>query len=305
MRFLISRKTGFTPEMNAKLEALGFELDYVPEPECAHPEMDFSDVVAVLCYRFFNYNDISRFPSLKYIHTTSAGLDHMPMDYIREHGIALYNAGGVYSVPMAEFALGGVLEIYKNAPRFWRNQAQHLWKQGGKNRELGGKNVLVVGAGSIGTEVAKRFSLMGCRVTGVRRHPAPAEFYENVVSDAQLDEVLPEADIVILTVPLTPETRHMMNAERIAKMKDSSVLVNVCRGAVVDTDALIEALRSKKLYGAAIDVTEQEPLPEDSPLWELDNIILTPHFSFNGEFNPLRMFDLVYKDTKHWLETQK
>jgi len=305
MRFLITRKTGFTPEMNQQLTDLGFELDFIDEPECAHPEMDFSDVEAVFCYRFFNYNDISRFPALRYIHTTSAGLDHMPMGYIREHNIALYNAGGVYSIPMAEFALGGVLQIYKNAPRFRRQQTAHLWKQGGKNRELGGKNVCVIGAGSIGTEVAKRFTLLGCHVTGVRRHPAPAEFYENVVSNDKLDEVLTSADIVILTVPLTPESRHLLDRERFAKMKDGAVLVNVSRGAVVDTEALYEALQSKKLYGAAIDVFEEEPLPSDSPLWDLENIIITPHFSFNGEYNPIRMFDCLYRDTKAWVESQK
>lgn len=305
MRFLITMNTGFTPEMIRKLEDLGFEVEYVDPPERVREDIDFSDVVGILCYRFFNYNDIRKFPALRYIHTTSAGLDHMPMDYIAQKGIALYNAGGVYSVPMAEFALGGVLQIYKNGPRFRVNQEQHVWKQGGKNRELGGKNVCIVGAGSIGTETAKRFSAMGCRVTGLRRNPVPTPYYDEVLHIDRLDEVLHDADIVILTVPLSDETRHMFNAARFAAMKDSSVLVNISRGAVVETQALYDALVSRKLYGAAIDVFEQEPLPEDSPFWDLDNVIITPHFSFNGEYNPSRLFDLLYSDTKKWLKTQE
>ena len=305
MRFLITMKTGFSPEMNEKLAALGFEIDYLETPERARDDLDFSDVEALLCYRFLNYNDIRRFPALRYIHTTSAGLDHMPLDYIREKGIALYNAGGVYSIPMAEFALGGVLQLYKNAPRFRAQQTAHVWQQGGKNRELGGKNVCIVGAGSIGTETAKRFSAMGCRVTGLRRNPVPMPYFDEVLHIERLDACLPEADIVILTVPLSDETYHLFDAARFARMKDGAVCVNISRGAVVETQALCAALESKKLYGAVIDVTEEEPLPPDSPLWDLENAIITPHYSFNGEFNPQRMFELVYADTKKWLESQK
>lgn len=304
MRFLLAKTLGFTDEMVQKLEALGFEIVTLDGSEEQYYDQDFSDVDAVMCYRFFNFNDISRFPNLKYIHTTSAGLDHMPMDYIREHNIHLCNARGVYSVPMAEFALCGVLQIYKYAPRMRKQQDAHIWRQRGKMREMGGKRVCIVGAGSIGTETAKRFSAMGCHVTGLCRHPAPLPYFDEVLHVDQLDVLLPETDIVILTVPLTDETRHLFNAERFERMKDGSVLVNISRGAIVETEALVHALESKKLFGAVIDVFEQEPLPEDSPLWDLENIIVTPHFSYSGEYNVQRLFDLTYSDTVKWLESR-
>ncbi len=303
MKFLMARMDGYTPEMLQKLSALGFELLFLDGGEEKRCDRDFSDVDAVMCYQFFNYNDIRRFTSLKYIHTTSAGLDHMPMDYIREHGIRLCNAHDVYSVPMAEFALCGVLQVYRDAQRFHRLQTEHKWEKFGRNRELGGKKVCVIGAGSIGTETAKRFRAMGCVVTGLCRHPAPRPEYDAVEHADRLEDVLRESDIVISTVPLTDETRHMLNAARFARMKDGAVLVNMSRGAIVDTAALIDAMRSGKLFGAVIDVCEEEPLPPDSPLWDVENLILTPHYSFAGEYNTQRLFDLLYADTKEWVES--
>lgn len=303
MNFLMARSDGYTPEMLQKLSDLGFEIRFLDGPEEQRYDIDFSDIDAVMCYLFFNYNDIRRFTSLKYIHTTSAGLDHMPMDYIREHGIKLCNAHDVYSVPMAEFALGGVLQLYKDAPRFRRLQNEHTWCKEGRLRELGGKKVCIIGAGSIGTETARRFAAMGCIVTGLCRHPAPKPPYDAVVHIDRLDEVLREADIVISSVPLTDETRYLLNAARFACMKDGAVLVNMSRGPVVDTAALIGAMNSGKLSGAVIDVFEEEPLPPESPLWDIENLIVTPHYSFNGENNTQRLFDLLYADTKAWVES--
>ena len=303
MKFLMARSDGYTPEMLQKLAALGFELVFLDGGEDRHYDRDFSDIDAVMCYQFFNYNDIERFTSLKYIHTTSAGLDHMPMDYIRAHGIRLCNAHDVYSVPIAEFVLCGVLQLYKRAPFFRRCQAEHVWCKQQQLQELGGKNVCIIGAGSIGTETARMFQAMGCVVTGLCRHPAPKRHFDAVVHIDRLDKVLPDADVVISAVPLTAETRHLLCAERFACMKDGAVFVNISRGPVTDTEALINALQSGKLSGAVIDVTEEEPLPPDSPLWEIENLILTPHSSFAGEYNPKRLFELLYADTKEWVES--
>ena len=303
MKFLMARSDGYTPEMLQKLEALGFEILFLDGGEEKRYDMDFSDVDAVMCYVFFSYNDIRQFTSLKYIHTTSAGLDHMPMEYIREHNIRLCNAHDVYSVPIAEFVLGGVLQLYKDAPRLRELQRSHVWNKCSTLRELGGKKVCVIGAGSIGTEIAKRFTAMGCTVTGLCRHPAPKQHYDAVVHIDALDEVLPESDVVISAVPLSAETRHLLNGARFARMKDGAVFVNISRGGVVETEALLEALRSKKLFGALIDVFEEEPLPPDSPLWDVENLILTPHSSFAGEYNTQRLFDLLYADTKAWVES--
>ncbi len=297
---------GYTPEMLRALEGLGLELMFLPEREEQRYELDFSDVDIVVCYRFFNYNDLDAFPALKYIHTTSAGLDHMPLEELARRGVAVDNARGVYSAPMAEFALGGVLQLYKKAPLMRARQTQHIWKQDRHLRELGGKTVLLVGTGSIGTECAKRFSAMGCRVEGLCRHPKKdAPFFDAQHPIAELDAHLPDADVLILCVPLTDETRHLMDDGRFARMTPGAVLVNIARGPVVDTAALLRALDAGTLSGAVLDVFEEEPLSAVSPLWDRDDVIVTPHNSFNGDGNAQRMFDLIYKDTKKWLEQRR
>ena len=305
MRLLAAFNPGFTPEMFEAFRALGLEPVFLPGDEEAAYDLDFSDIDAVICYRFFCHNDIARFPKLKYIHTTSSGIDHMPLDYIREHGITLCNARGVYSVPMAEYALGGVLQLYKLMPLFYRRQKAHLWERSAEIRELGGRQVTLLGAGSVGTECARRFTAMGCRCVGLCRHPDPAaEFYAEQRSIGELDAVLPETDILLLTLPLTDETRGLMDARRFALLKDGAVLVNIARGPIVDAAAMLASLQSGRLSGAVVDVFDPEPLPPDSPLWDQANLILTPHNSFTGEHNPRRMFELIYKDTINWLKEE-
>ena len=304
MRMLMAHAQGFTQEMFDAFAAAGVEPVFLPGPEAQEYDMDFSDIDAVFCYRFFCYNDISRFPALKYIHTTSSGIDHMPLEYIRSHGIALDNARGVYSVPMAEFALGGVLQLYKSAERLRRQQQTHSWVMLETTRELPGRTVTILGAGSVGTECAKRFSAMGCRCIGLCRHPEPAAYFDEMRHVSELDGLLPETDILLLTLPLTDETRGMIDARRFALLKPGAVLVNIARGPVADSTALLEALRSGRLSGALCDVFDPEPLPPDSPLWDAENLIVTPHSSFIGEHNPQRMFELVYKDTVNWMNAQ-
>jgi len=310
MRILMARCAGFTPEMLEAIRKLGLEPVFLPG-ENGQPgdeektyDMDFSDIDAVICYRFFNYNDISRLPRLKYIHTTSHGIDHMPMDYIRSHGITLCDARGVYGVPMAEYALSAVLQLYKSAPLLSAQQRAHRWKHPAEVRELGGRQVTILGTGSVGTECAGRFTAMGCRCVGLCRHPGGmAAGFAQQRSIGELDAVLPETDILLITLPLTEETRGLMDARRFALLKEGAVLVNIARGPIVDEAAMLSALQSGRLSGAAADVFDVEPLPADSPLWDAPNLILTPHSSFIGEHNPQRFFDLVYRDTAAWLSS--
>ena len=309
MRILITKHPGFTAQMLESIRQLGLEPVFLPgedgrpgSEEKAY-DLDFSDIDAVICYRFFNYNDISRFPRLKYIHTTSHGLDHMPLDYIRSHGIRLCDARGVYGVPMAEYALSAVLQLYKDMPAFYEKQKAHVWVHPRLIRELGGRLVTLLGAGSVGSECAKRFSAMGCRCVGLCRHPADtAEGFDAQRHIGEMDALLPETDILLITLPLSGETRGLMDARRFALLKEGAVLVNIARGPIVDPAALLDALESGRLSGAAIDVFDEEPLPADSPLWDAPNLILTPHSSFIGEHDPQRFFELVYKNTVNWIK---
>lgn len=308
MKILLAYSRILPPEMAEAFRALGLESVFLPGedgrpgPEDRTYDLDFSDIDAVFCYRFFCYNDIARFPKLKYIHTTSHGIDHMPLDYIRAHGIRLCDARGVYGAPMAEYALGAVLQLYRAFPCFAAQQRAHVWQGLDGLRELSGRQVTILGAGSVGTECAQRFTAMGCRCVGLCRRPDPhAVHFAAQRSIDALDAVLPETDILLVALPLTDETRALMDARRLALLKEGAVLVNIARGPIVDAAALAAALRSGHISGAALDVVDPEPLPADSPLWDTPNLILTPHNSFVGEHNPRRMYELVYKDTVEWL----
>ena len=289
MKTLITGAFQATNEEYAMLEALGlditfhqFEKDKVETPE---------QYEAVICSGLFLYNDIKDFTNLKYIQLTSAGLNRVPVDYIREHGIELHNAAGVYAAPMAEWTLMRLLELYKNADKLFANRE---WIKDRTWRELGGKTACIVGFGAYGAEVAKRLKAFDVNVCVVNRSVKESAFVDEFYTMDKLNEVLSKADMVIMAIALTDETQHLMNAERFGIMKDGAVFVNATRGGVVDEVALVDALKNK-LVGAALDVFETEPLPDDSPLWQIDNLLISPHNSFVGENNHARLMNVVIR----------
>ena len=248
---------------------------------------DAAWVEGVVCNGLFLSHPIENFSNLRYIQLTSAGFDRVDMSYVTAHGIEIHNARGVYSIPMAEFALCGVLQLYKQAAFFRENQRQHLWEKHRGLSELCGKQVLIVGCGSVGNECAKRFAAFDCRVTGVDLFPREDSLYKAILPLEGINEALKLADVIVLTLPLTEQTKHLINDERLGLLKPTAVLVNIARGAIVDTEALLRHI--DYLGGAVLDVFEEEPLPESSPLWDKKNIILTPHNSFVGEGNLERL----------------
>ena len=226
-------------------------------------------------------------------------MDRVPMDYIKRRGIEVRNAAGVYSIPMAEYALWGVLGLYKQGCFFADNQSRHRWEKHRGLLELAGKTVCVIGCGSVGTECAKRFEAFGCKVLGIATAARTQAHFSAVQAMDSLPEVLPQADVVVLALPLTADTRGLFSADLLAKMKPGAILVNIARGAIVDTAALIDALKTH-LGGAVLDVFEEEPLGADSPLWDMENVILTPHNSFVGEGNHDRMMTILKDNVNLW-----
>ena len=196
---------------------------------------------------------------------------------------------------MTEFAISGVLQLYKQSRFFYENQKKSVWEKHRDVLELFGKTVCIVGCGNVGTECAKRFQVFGCKVIGVDLYPREDNAYEKIYSLASLDEALLQSDVVILTLPLTEETRYMINEQRFTKMKNGSVLVNIARGAVVDEQALLKAL-DEKLLGAVLDVFEEEPLSPNNALWEKENVIITPHNSFVGDGNEERLYQVILEN---------
>ncbi|MBQ1679226.1 MAG: D-2-hydroxyacid dehydrogenase [Oscillospiraceae bacterium] len=277
------------------LESKGHELAFLQQERDPLP-CDPAWVEGVVCNALFLHHSLDDFPRLRFIQLTSAGLDRVPLDRIRARGIHLCSARGVYSVPMAEFALAGVLGLCKQSRAFTDAQRERRWEKRRDLAELNGKTVTVLGCGSVGTECARRFAAFGCRVRGVDLYPAPNDAYEAVLPLGRLEELLSGTEVLVLTLPLTPETRHLIDAARLSLLPAGAILVNISRGAVVDEAALTDALTNGRLGGAVLDVFETEPLPADSPLWAMENVILTPHNSFVGGGNGARLAKLILEN---------
>ena len=296
MKMLITDLWEMTDQERAWLEGKGLELVEGPDEEF---QGDPSDIDIVACRMLFSHVPIEKFRSLKYLQIFFAGFDHLPMDYIKAHNIEFHNARDVYSIPIAEFGIGGVLSLYKQFRDFDREQKERAWNPRRSLGELYGKTVLIVGAGSIGAAFAERFRAFHCRMVGLARTAGERPFFDEVHAMDKLDELLPAADVVVLALPNNDQTQHIMNADRFAKMKPGAVLVNICRGAVVDEPALVKALQSGHLGGAVLDVFQTEPLPAESPLWAMENVIVAPHTSFGGEYNRERRMEVLMRNLEN------
>ncbi len=194
--------------------------------------------------------------------------------------VILTNATGAFGRPIAEYAFAAVFALMRRFHQYRDVQKESKWERQGDEMSPTGKRVLILGAGDIGTNAARLFKMMDCHITGVRRvvRDIPAEF-DAMITLEQVDQVLPEADIVICCMPHTPLTQGFMNRQRLELMKSTAIFVNVGRGTLVDHDALADILNAGKIYGAALDVTSPEPLPQDHPLWKCRNVMITPHVS--------------------------
>ncbi|MGB7284729.1 MAG: D-2-hydroxyacid dehydrogenase [Candidatus Acidiferrum sp.] len=223
---------------------------------------------------------------LKWIHSTAAGVAQLMYPELRDSGIVVTNPSGVFSTPMAEHTMGLLLALARNFPDSVHHQdrshwgQQDIWNKPQHLTELNGQVLLIVGFGSIGHELAKRARAFEMRVWGVTRSgKGDASLAEKIFPASQLEEALPHADYVVIAAPETAETRRMMGADQIARMKPGARLINVGRGSLLDETALIRALENGALGGAALDVTSVEPLPPGSPLWKAPNLFITPHTS--------------------------
>lgn len=291
MKLLITGAWQEAQKYFSKIESLGHEIVFLQYEKDQLP-CPYEWVEGVVGNNIFLYHPIERFSNLIYIQLTSAGLDRIPLEYANEHGIKLNNARHVYSVPMAEHVISGVLDLYRKRILFSQNQKAHKWEKIRNLKELQGQKVCILGCGSVGTECAKRFQAFDCIVIGIDINVRNRSYYQSIYGMDNMKKVVSESDIIVLTLPLTEQTKHMFNESLFYYVKDNAVIVNIARGALIDTDALINALKNK-LYGAVLDVFEEEPLNENSPLWDMENVIITPHNSFVGNHNAERLADLI------------
>ena len=244
-------------------------------------------------------------PRLRWIQGTSAGVGGL-VDRIglSKSPVVVTTASGVHARPLAEFAVLAILAFAKELPRLVRDQRDHRWQRYATD-ETAGKTVCVVGLGKIGREVARLARALDMRAVGtvrdVRGRLAEDLDVDRLLPTDRLDDLLPHADAVVLSCPLTPQTHHLLDARRLALLKPGAIVINVARGQVVDEAALIGALRSGRLGGAALDVFEQEPLSPDSPLWDLPNVLVSPHSASTVAAESSRIVDLFCENLRRYL----
>jgi len=256
---------------------------HLPDYDALPPELPDTDIFVGYSLRAQQLKDAKK---LKWVHSTAAGVAQLMYPELRDAGLLVTNPRGIFSVPMAEHTIGLLLALARNFPDSVRHQdrsrwgQQELWDKPQHLTELNGQVLLIVGFGSIGREIAKRARAFDLRVWGVTRSGnGDRTLAEKIVAAVQLPEVLPEADYVVIAAPETAETKHLFGAAQIGRMKRSARLINVGRGSLLDEGALVHALKSGALAGAALDVTSTEPLPAESPLWKAPNLLITPHTS--------------------------
>lgn len=247
---------------------------------------------------------LNRLPKLRWIQVFSAGVDHLALDQLEARGITLTNASGAHKIPMSEYAIGVMLQEVKHYISLYEQQKQSVWNQRLPFGELDGKTVSILGAGSIGQEIAKRAKVFGMHTIGVNRSGREADGIDQMYMQKDVDHALRQADFVILAAPLTKETYHWVNAEKLSQMKHDAVLINLGRGELIDEGALIDCLQEHAIKRAYLDVFQVEPLPVESPLWKLDNCVITPHISAISERYNERCLEIFIHNLQQYMNNE-
>ncbi len=242
-------------------------------------------------------------PNLRWIHSISAGVEHILFPALAGSDVILTNASGVFSVPIAETVLGYMLAVAKRFPAFFAQQQARCWRKL-PLRELRGLTVGIIGLGGIGSEVARLCRAFGMQVLGLQRTPRPNAYADEVLDGTHLHDLLARSDFVLISIPLTAATRGLIGAAELAAMRPDGWLINVARGPIVDERALVEALQERRIGGACLDVFAEEPLPEDSPLWDLPNVIITPHDSWSSPHLEEREAELFLENLRRYVAGQ-
>ncbi|SEB84639.1 D-2-hydroxyacid dehydrogenase [Paenibacillus sp. GP183] len=247
-------------------------------------------------------------PRLKWIQATSSGIGDIVKKFgLDQSSITITNAAGIHAIPLAEHSLLSMLYFTKNVPFIRKEQAAHHWERY-CSKELRGSTLGVVGLGAVGREVARLAKANGLKVLGVKRNvdmdPASLNVDE-LYPQSSLSMVLPRCDFLVLICPHTPETEGMIGERELALLPKGAVLINIARGAVVDEDALIASLQSGHLAGAALDVARTEPLPADSPLWSMENVLITPHSASTVTQENQRLTDLFCENLQRFSEERQ
>lgn len=300
MKILVNRFLG--EENFQKIRDLGYDLLFIPEKELSDRE-DIHDIDVWFTYYGFEKADITKMKNLKYIHTTSTGINQVPVEYVLKNNIILSNNKTGYAIPMAESIVMYILEVYKNSHQMFKQQENKQWKMDMSWTELAGKRVGFIGTGNISKETAKRLKPFNIEIWGTNTNGRDIEFFDKCFPLNESDEFFSSCDIIIGLMPSTGNTTGLIGEKEFELMKDNSVVMNIGRGNLFNEDALVKY--APKFKGIVLDVVQEEPLCEESPLWDLENIIITPHNSWVSENNIQRLFERLYENLKSFIETGK
>lgn len=283
-----------------KIEALGVEVLFIPERKLEEGTL-VKDFDFLVCYDPFRK---LRFEGdrLRWIQLTSKGVAHVP-PALREAYI-LTNNRNASAVPIAETVIGYIFYFYKNFPIFNANKKNKLWKPKTDMLELTGKNVLFLGTGEIAKETVRKLSAFDCKISGINTDGRETAGFQKVSRLDSLCDCLQEADIIISTLPDTEATKHILNQKSLSHTKEGSVLINISRGAVLNEEALCDLLKKGHFRGVALDVFEIEPLPAESPLWDFENLLITPHSSYFSDHYKERLFQMIYENIGRFIRNE-
>ncbi|WP_214882263.1 MULTISPECIES: NAD(P)-dependent oxidoreductase [unclassified Exiguobacterium] len=291
--------TGMRLSLNQKeqLEQIGCKVTML-EQESDISLQDVTKVEVLVCQNIFAYRQVEEFPQLKIVQAVSAGLDRLPLEELKERGIEVYNAGDTYAAPMAEWIIWQLLDFMKHGASLREKQSNRKWEKERRLLELTGKTVTLLGVGHVSEAIATRLRPFGVRLIGVGHREKVVSFVDQYVLMNELRDVLRESDVIILALPLTEDTYHLINEETLEVMKEDAILMNVARGAIIDETALVSVLKEGKFFGVSLDVFASEPLPSDHPLYDFDWVSISPHNSYVSDQVNDRLFSNILSNLK-------
>lgn len=298
MKTLITYNYG--QEKMERIGNLGYEIIHIHESEITNCE-EIKDIEVLVCYNPFDNLDISKLENLKLIILSSIGIDQVPIDYIRKKEIFLTNNKGGYSIPISEWVILKILEILKNSRKFYMKQSEKKWQIDTSILELYGKTIGFIGTGTIAMETAKRLRGFETNILGLNTEGRDVKYFNKCYSIEEIGEILSMSDIVILSIPHTKKTHHLINETTMNMFKKGSCLINISRGSIIDERALTKKLIEGRFRAVALDVFEHEPLPAHSPLWDFENVIITPHNCWVSEMRNERRFAYIYENMKKYI----
>ena len=289
-------------EQFQKIRDLGYDVVFISEKSIENSaETDDADIL--VAYNPFERLDISKMKNLKYIILSSVGFDQLPKDKVLAQNIQVSNNKGGYSIPMSEWIVMCILEIYKKSKNLYRQQENKIWHKDLSISELYGQRIGFLGTGTIAVEAAKRLRGFEVEIWGYNTNGRNVKYFDKCLPKNEIDEIFKCCDVVVSTMPCTSETEGILNRDKFEIMKEGSSFINVGRGKLVDEEDLIEYL--DKFKGVALDVFEVEPLREDSPLWEAENVIVTPHTCWISDRNSERVEAMIYSNLKKYISGEE